>query len=327
MEPILQIKDLQIDVKMDEEVLNVVKNINLEIGKREIYGIVGESGSGKSLTSLAIMGLLASPPLQVSKGEIVFEEEKDLLKLSPKELRKIRGNKISMIFQEPMSALDPLFTIEDQLMESLKFHTKLSKKEMKRACVKIIERVGIPRPEQIMKEYPHQLSGGMRQRIMIAIAMLCNPKLLIADEPTTALDVTIQAQILELMKELRDDFETSILMITHDLGVIAETCQRVAVMYAGEIVEETDVVSLFHRPKHPYTKGLLKSMVGDRSDALYSIPGKVPSVEQMPTGCRFVTRCPEAMDICARVSPDDLEVAENHRCKCWIYQEEMANHV
>ncbi|WP_181347192.1 ABC transporter ATP-binding protein [Thalassobacillus sp. CUG 92003] len=322
---VLDINNLQIDVTKDGQTHNVVKDVSLTIKKQQIYGIVGESGSGKSLTALSIMGLLASPPLHISKGEIVFEEQQ-LLEKSAREMRKVRGKDISMIFQEPMTALDPLFTIEDQLMEALRFHTKLSKKEMKKACIDIVDRVGIPRPAEVVKEYPHQLSGGMRQRIMIAIAMLCNPKLLLADEPTTALDVTIQAQILDLMKELKDDFDTSILMITHDLGVIAETCERVAVMYAGEIVEESDVVSIFHSPKHPYTQGLLKSMVsGDRGDELYSIPGKVPSVENMPAGCRFATRCPHVMDICHDHTPDVKEVAQDHTCQCWLYQEELVH--
>ncbi|MYL53941.1 ATP-binding cassette domain-containing protein [Pontibacillus yanchengensis] len=324
MDNVLEIKNLHIDVKKDDSTYNVVKDVNVSIGKQQIYGIVGESGSGKSLTALSIMGLLANPPLHVSKGSITFEGNRELLDMSFKEMKKIRGKEISMIFQEPMTALDPLFTIQDQLMEALKFHTKLSKSEMKQACMDIVERVGIPRPKEVLKDYPHQLSGGMRQRIMIAIAMLCNPKLLLADEPTTALDVTIQAQILDLMKELREDFETSILMITHDLGVIAETCQRVAVMYAGEVVEESDVVSLFHSPKHPYTKGLLKSMVsGNRHDDLYSIPGKVPSVDQMPSGCRFATRCPHVMDICHTQTPPVQEVETDHTCQCWLYQEEL----
>lgn len=323
MDNLLEIRNLHIDVEKDDDMYNVVKDVNLTIQKKQIYGIVGESGSGKSLTALSIMGLLATSPLRVTQGSILFNGE-NLLDLPQKKMRRIRGKDISMIFQEPMNALDPLFTIQDQLMESLRFHTNLSKSEMKKACVEIIERVGIPRPQEVLKDYPHQLSGGMRQRIMIAIAMLCNPKLLLADEPTTALDVTIQAQILDLMKELKDDFETSLLMITHDLGVIAETCSRVAVMYAGEIVEETNVVDLFHSPKHPYTKGLLKSMVtGNKNDELYSIEGKVPAVEHMPSGCRFATRCPHVMEVCHDHTPPVQQVGADHTCQCWLYQEEM----
>jgi peptide/nickel transport system ATP-binding protein len=328
MSTLLELKNLHIEVQTDDAAYPVVEDVTIKINKGETFGIVGESGCGKSITSLSIMGLLANPPLKVTKGEIVFEEKQDLLKLSNRQMRKVRGNDISMIFQEPMTALDPLFTIEDQLMEPLRFHRKLSKKEMTKICIDMLKKVGIPHPEQIMKEYPHQLSGGMRQRIMIGIAMICNPKLLIADEPTTALDVTIQAQILDLMNELKNSFDTSILIITHDLGVIAETCQRVVVMYAGQVVEETDVVQLFHNPKHPYTKGLIKSVttLGDRKEGLYSIPGMVPTAEKMPKGCRFADRCSEVMPICREKSPALKAVDQQHICRCWLYQEEETKH-
>lgn len=324
MSTLLELKNLNIELQTDKGNYKVVDDVSFKINKKETFGIVGESGCGKSITSLSIMGLLATPPLKVTKGQILFEEKQDLLTSSNSQMRRIRGNEISMIFQEPMTALDPLFTIEEQLMESLLFHQKLSKKEMRNLCIEMLNKIGIPRPQQIMKEYPHQLSGGMRQRIMIGIALICNPKLLIADEPTTALDVTIQAQILNLMNDLKESFDTSILMITHDLGVIAETCQRVVVMYAGQIVEETDVVTLFHNPKHPYTKGLLKSVtsLGDRHKGLYSIPGMVPTADQMPKGCRFAERCPEVMPICREKSPRLDKLETEHSCRCWLYQKE-----
>ncbi|WP_371069774.1 ABC transporter ATP-binding protein [Sediminibacillus sp. JSM 1682029] len=323
MSSLLEIKNLSIDLHADRERFNVINNINLTIEKRQKYGIVGESGSGKSLTSLSIMNLLPDA-LTMSSGDIIFNGETDLTNLSKKDFLNIRGNEISMIFQEPMTALDPLYPIEHQIMEVLKFHGSYNKKQMKQLAVEMLEKVGIPKPHQLMKEYPHQLSGGMRQRIMIAIALICNPKLLIADEPTTALDVTIQAQILDLMNELTDTYDTSILMITHDLGVIAETCERVAVMYSGEIVEEADVATLFKNPTHPYTVGLLESVksLGDKSNKLYSIPGNVPTPKQLTGGCRFASRCPHAMEICRNQAPPLFSIEADHRSKCWLYGEE-----
>lgn len=310
--------------------MNVIKGINLEIGKKMKYGIVGESGSGKSLTSLAIMRLLPDV-LDISEGSIILKTdgEKDLTKLSKREMQKVRGNEISMIFQEPMTALDPLYTIEHQLLEVLKFHRNYSKKEMQELGLDMLGKVGISRAKDIFKSYPHQLSGGMRQRVMIAMALICEPKLLIADEPTTALDVTIQAQILDLMNELSETHETSILMITHDLGVILETCERVAVMYAGQIVEETTVNQLFTNPSHPYTQGLLKSIrsLGNRKETLYSIPGNVPTpVQYESMGCRFATRCPFAMDICKTKEPSMYTVESDHTSKCWLHDEEVKAH-
>ncbi|SDM21823.1 ABC transporter ATP-binding protein [Sediminibacillus halophilus] len=323
MSPLLEIKDLSIDLYADSEKFNVINNINLTIEKKQKYGIVGESGSGKSLTSLSIMNLLPDA-LAISGGEILFNGDTDLTNLSKKEFLKIRGNEISMIFQEPMTALDPLYPIEHQIMEVLKFHGSYSKKQMRQLAVEMLEKVGIPRPQQLIKEYPHQLSGGMRQRIMIAIALICNPRLLIADEPTTALDVTIQAQILDLMNELTDNYDTSILMITHDLGVIAETCERVAVMYSGEVVEEAAVTTLFKNPTHPYTVGLLESVksLGDKSNKLYSIPGNVPTPKQLTGGCRFASRCPHAMEICRSQAPPLFSIDADHKSKCWLYGEE-----
>lgn len=322
MNSILEIKKLSIDLVDGKKTYPVVNDINLSIKKKQRYGIVGESGSGKSLTSLAIMNLLADS-LRITRGSIVLDGKHELTKMKKKELRKVRGHDISMIFQEPMTALDPLYPIEHQILEVLRFHFTFSKKQMWDMAVEMLKKVGISRPEQIMKNYPHQLSGGMRQRVMIAMALICSPKLLIADEPTTALDVTIQAQILDLMNELTEDFDTSILMITHDLGVIVEMCERVAVMYAGEIVEETTVAKLFSNPAHPYTIGLLKSVqsLGNRTQSLYSIPGMVPTPKQQTVGCRFASRCPHVMPVC-NSSPPLFEVGNDHSTKCWLYAKE-----
>ncbi|PKR77960.1 peptide ABC transporter ATP-binding protein [Halalkalibacillus sediminis] len=327
MKPLLDMNHVSIDYKTDKKEFNIVKDLNIKIEEKMKYGIVGESGSGKSLTSLAIMNLLPDV-LDISKGSIDFntEESRDLSKLNKKQMRKVRGNEISMIFQEPMTALDPLYTIEHQLLEVLRIHKNYSKKEMHKMGVDMLNKVGISRPEQIMKDYPHQLSGGMRQRVMIAMALICEPKLLIADEPTTALDVTIQAQILDLMNDLSEKNNTAILMITHDLGVILETCERVAVMYAGQIVEESTVEKIFEQPAHPYTKGLLSSIksLGERSKELYSIPGNVPTPDNyQELGCRFATRCPYAMDKCFEQEPPMYEVEEDQFSKCWLHDEEV----
>ncbi len=329
MENILEVKNLNIDLITEKGNKKLIDNVSFNVGKKQSYGIVGESGCGKSITALAAMQLL-SFPLKTSGGEITFHSEKgsvDILSLTKNEIRKIRGKDISMIFQEPMTALDPIFTIERQIIEALKFHTNLSKKDMSDMALQMLKKVGIPRAEEILKEYPHQLSGGMLQRIMIAIALICKPKLLIADEPTTALDVTIQAQILDLMNELKTSFDTSIIMITHDLGVIAETCEKVAVFYAGQIVEETDVVTLFHNTAHPYTSGLLKAVtsLGDKSKNLFTIPGMVPAGGHMPKGCRFEERCNKKMKICKDKSPELIEIADGHKCRCWLYAESGDN--
>lgn len=324
MENLLEVKNLNIDLITKNSTKKLVDNVSFEIGRKQSYGIVGESGCGKSITALSIMQLL-SYPLKTSGGQMLFESETgkiDLLLLT-KEMRKLRGKEISMIFQEPMTALDPIFTIEQQIVETLNFHTNWNKTEKRDAVLEMLKKVGIPRSEQILKEYPHQLSGGMLQRIMIAIALICKPRLLIADEPTTALDVTIQAQILDLMNELKESYDTSIIMITHDLGVIAETCEKVAVFYAGQVVEETDVVSLFHKTAHPYSTGLLKAVtsLGDKGKDLYTIPGMVPAGGHIPKGCRFEERCRMAKGICRQEAPKLLEIEKGHKCRCWLYGE------
>lgn len=327
MSNVLEIKDLTIELTKKKEKLTIVNQINLSIKKKQKYGIVGESGSGKSLTSLAILNLLPEG-ISIANGQIMLDDAIDLVTVPKKEMLNIRGNNVSMIFQEPMTALDPLFSIEHQIAEVLKFHGAYSKKEMREKIISMLKQVGFARPEQILKNYPHQLSGGMRQRVMIAMALICKPKLLIADEPTTALDVTIQAQILDLMNELTELYDTSILLITHDLGVIAETCERVAVMYAGTIVEETSVKNLFEKPSHPYTKGLLNSVqsLGDRGKKLYAIPGNVPSPGELTNaGCRFASRCPFVMDICKKKEPDFVAVDKNHYSKCWLHEMEESN--
>jgi peptide/nickel transport system ATP-binding protein len=322
-ESLLDIEQLQVTFKTDDGEVVSIDDVSFHLREGETIGIVGESGCGKSVTSLSIMGLLGQKG-RVSKGKIQFDG-KNLVKLSEYEKRKIRGNDISMIFQEPMTSLNPVFTIGHQLMEGIKLHRKLKKKDAWKIALEMLNKVGIPRAEEIMNEYPHALSGGMRQRVMIAMALSCEPKLLIADEPTTALDVTIQAQILELMKKLRQEYGTAIMLITHDLGVIAEMADRVIVMYAGQVVEETDVFTLFNNPKHPYTIGLMSSIPhldDDNQERLTSIPGTVPSLQQMPTGCRFHTRCPIVEERCIKKAPPLISTEEGHHTRCWLPVEE-----
>ena len=299
--------------------VTAINEISFDIGKGEILGLVGESGCGKSVTSLSIMRLLNFTSGKVTKGEVIFDG-KDLQKLSEKEMREIRGGKMSMIFQEPMSSLNPAMRIDKQMIEGIRLHTNLSKQEARERAAKILQQVGIPDPERVLKNYPHQLSGGMSQRVMIAMAMSCNPQLLIADEPTTALDVTIQAQILELMKKIQQEEGMSILLITHDLGVVAEMCTRVIVMYAGEIVEEAPVEVLFNNPTHPYTEGLIASVpkLGSSVKVLPSIPGSVPDLSMLPKGCRFAPRCKYATERCHNEEPDLFEVSEHQKCRCWL---------
>jgi peptide/nickel transport system ATP-binding protein len=319
--PILQIRDLKVSFQSGKRFIPAVDGISFDLKEGEILGIVGESGSGKSVTSLATMGLIPTPPGKIEQGEILFEG-KDLKNISEKEWRKIRGNQISMIFQEPMTSLNPLFTIGDQLREAIRLHTDLSKAEVKVRSIELLKLVGIPRAEGILKEHPHQLSGGMRQRVMIAMAMACNPKVLIADEPTTALDVTIQAQILALMKDLNKKTNTSIIFITHDLGVVAEICERVIVMYCGEIVEQGDVRTILKDPQHPYTKGLLKSVpdLRGKKDRLYSIPGSVPTPGSIQKGCRFAARCDVAFDQCLESSPNLYKMQkQGHEVRCFLH--------
>ncbi|MED3563533.1 ABC transporter ATP-binding protein [Bacillus xiapuensis] len=323
-DPILKIKDLKVSFLSGKKYVPAVDGISFELKEGEILGIVGESGSGKSVTSLTTMGLIPIPPGKIEAEEISFEG-KDLTSLSEKEWRKIRGNQISMIFQEPMTSLNPLFTIGNQLIEAIQLHTNLSKKEAIDRCIELLKLVGIPRAEGILKEYPHQLSGGMRQRVMIAMAMACNPRMLIADEPTTALDVTIQAQILALMKNLNKKTNTSIILITHDLGVVAEICERVIVMYSGQIVEQGDVRTILKNPQHPYTKGLLKSVPDLRGkiERLYSIPGNVPAPGTVKKGCRFAARCSEAFSRCFEESPQLYKMEKDeHEVRCLLHSSE-----
>lgn len=322
MEPLLEVSGLKTEFLTPDGVVRAVDGVDFTLHRRETLGIVGESGCGKSVTSLSVMRLLAKDTSRIAGGKILFEG-RDLLTLPEKEVQSLRGNRIAMIFQEPMTSLNPVFKIGNQIVEALRFHLKLGKKEASDKAVELLKRVGIPRPEMIAKEYPHQLSGGMRQRVMIAMAMACNPSVLIADEPTTALDVTIQAQILNLMRKLQDENETAILLITHDLGVVAEMCERVVVMYAGQVVEEALVKDLFKNPQHPYTKGLLKSLpsLAGKEKRLSSIPGQVPNPLEMPKGCRFAPRCSERRSHCEGVQPALTLVAPGHQCRCLLSQE------
>ncbi|SEC13919.1 ABC transporter ATP-binding protein [Paenibacillus sp. GP183] len=316
---ILEISNLKTYFFLDSGQVPAVNGVDFFIRKGETLGIVGESGCGKSVTSLSIMRLLAHTPGRVVDGSIRFEGT-DLLSLSENAMREIRGNEIAMIFQEPMTSLNPVFKIGDQIGEAVRLHLKLDKKQAREHVKNMLKLVGIPRATEIMDEYPHQLSGGMRQRVMIAMAMSCEPKLLIADEPTTALDVTIQAQILDLMKKLKEEKGTAIMLITHDLGIVAEMCDRVVVMYAGKVVEEADVFEIFENPQHPYTKGLLNSIpkLRQKMDRLESIPGNVPIPANMPTGCKFAPRCSQAMDICWEQDPDLMQIADGHQCRCFL---------
>lgn len=315
---LLEILDLKTYFYSEDGVVPAVDGVTITIYEGETVGIVGESGCGKSVTSLTAMRLT---PGVVAGGSIRFQG-KDLLALSEAEMRMIRGNDMAMIFQEPMTSLNPVFTIGQQIGEAVQIHLQYNKKEARERSIEMLKLVGIPRPEQIVDEYPHQLSGGMRQRVMIAMAMSCNPKLLIADEPTTALDVTIQAQILDLMKELKEKHGTSIMMITHDLGVVAEMCDRVIVMYAGKVVEEADVISLFTNPKHPYTQGLMKSIpsLDSEEKRLYSIKGNVPIPGSLKGGCSFAPRCDFAMELCRKEIPQLEEVEPGHLSRCWLHQ-------
>ncbi|MBO9317763.1 MAG: ABC transporter ATP-binding protein, partial [Chloroflexus sp.] len=286
----------------------------------ETLGIVGESGSGKSVTSLSILRLV-SPPGRIVEGKIIFDGI-DLLTLDSESMRKIRGDRIAMIFQQPTTALNPVFRVGDQIIETLEIHQGLKGEEAQKRCIELLSMVGLPDPQRRMRQYPHELSGGQCQRVMIAMALACNPELLIADEPTTALDVTIQAQILDLMRELREKIDTAIMLITHDMGVIAEMADSVVVMYAGQVVEYADVRSLFSDPKHPYTRGLLNSMpvLGDTREELEVIPGTVPSLINPPKGCRFASRCSKRFEKCDQ-PPPMIELGTQRRVRCWLYEE------
>ncbi|TSI10855.1 ABC transporter ATP-binding protein [Lysinibacillus sp. BW-2-10] len=328
---LLEVTDLETTFFTEDGNIPAVDRISFNIKEGEILGIVGESGCGKSVTSLSIMGLVPSPPGKITSGEIILDGT-DLTKLSEKQMRKIRGRDVAMIFQEPMTSLNPLYTIGNQLIEAILIHNKgWRKKQAEARAIEMMRLVGLPRAEALMKDYPHQLSGGMRQRVMIAMALLCNPKLLIADEPTTALDVTIQAQILKLMKELNTKFRTAVLLITHDLGVVAETCERVIVMYSGQIVEEAPVTTIFKNPQHPYTKGLIQSVPDMRfkKENLYSIPGSVPKPGSIKVGCRFAPRCEFAQDRCVTENPPLYEVSDtaHHRARCFLQETGGIEHV
>lgn len=319
-EKLLEVNDLKVYFELEtKKIAKAVDGVSFSINRGETVALVGESGSGKSVTSLSIMRLIPIPPGKIVSGSINLEGQ-NLLTLSEKAMRKIRGDAIGMIFQEPMTSLDPVFKIGNQLMESIIHHQRIRKKEAKIRALELLQLVGIANPEKIIGEYPHQLSGGMRQRVMIAMAMSNNPKLLIADEPTTALDVTVQSQILKLMLKMKDTFNSSILLITHDMGVVAETADRVLVMYAGQIVEEAEVKELFLNPKHPYTKGLLKTMPSLEQNVhrLPSIPGNVPPAHRFPKGCRFADRCEFARDICRETLPELESITDGHHVRCYF---------
>lgn len=322
---ILEVKDLIVEFNTDRGKITAVNGVSLDLHSGETLGIVGESGSGKSVTALAIMRLIPTPPGRISKGNILFNGE-DALKFSDEKMRKIRGNKIAMIFQEPMTSLNPVFTVGNQIEEVLALHQPhLSKKDHKNKIIELLKLVGIPSPEKRASEYPHQLSGGMRQRVMIAMSLACEPDILIADEPTTALDVTIQAQILDLMRKLQKELGMGIIFITHDLGVVAEMCSQVAVMYCGEIVEKANVKTLFANPRHPYTKGLIQSIPsfdstnGSKKEKLPTIEGMVPSLFDLPAGCSFQDRCKFATDTCRGVNgrPTLAELEKGHFVSCF----------
>ena len=307
-----------------EGVAKAVDDVSFYLDKGETLGLVGESGCGKTVTALSVMRLIPEPPGKIVHGKILFDGV-NLPDLTMKQMRDIRGKRISMIFQEPMASLNPVFTIGDQISEMFVLHQRLGKKESWERAVEMLRMVQIPSPEKRVHEYPHQLSGGMQQRAMIAMALSCNPEVLIADEPSTALDVTIQAQIIDLMMQLKKDFDAAIMLITHDLGVIAEIAQRIVVMYAGKVVEEGQILAIFEDPRHPYTRGLLKSIpkLGERSrygrQRLKEIPGIVPSLYELPPGCSFYPRCPEAMAICQEKAPELTELGGGHRVRCWLY--------
>ncbi|ABW18889.1 ABC transporter ATP-binding protein [Alkaliphilus oremlandii] len=323
MKNLLEVKNLKTHFYTEDGIVPAVNGVDFNLKPGETLGIVGESGCGKSITSMSIMRLIPTPPGKIVGGEILFED-RDIVKMSEAEIRKIRGNDIAMIFQEPMTSLNPVFTIGSQIMEAIMLHQKMDKKAARGKCIEMLRLVGIPRADEVVDDYPHQFSGGMRQRAMIAMALSCNPKLLIADEPTTALDVTIQAQIIELMKELKEKLNTAIMLITHDLGVVAEMADHVIVMYAGRIVEDANVIDLFKDPKHPYTIGLMKSKPSLEGSAkrLDVIPGSVPNPLAMPEGCSFHPRCSHAMEVCKKQVPELTSIGGGRKVRCWLYNNE-----
>jgi peptide/nickel transport system ATP-binding protein len=327
--PLIEVKGLKTTFDTDEGTVTAIKGIDFKIEREKTLGVVGESGCGKSVTALSVMGLIRSPG-KIASGEILFHQNGqvlDLSKLPPrgKQMRAIRGNEIAMIFQEPMTSLNPVYTIGNQIMESIRLHQHLKKKEAQIRAIEMLKAVGIPSPEIYLSKFPHQLSGGLRQRAMIAMALSCNPSLLIADEPTTALDVTIQAQVLKLMNDLRTEFKAAILFITHDLGVIANMADNVIVMYLGKIVESAPVREIFHNPRHPYTKGLMTSipsLTASKKKHLETIEGIVPSLSEVKKGCGFASRCPQKMDICEIKVPPMKEITPDHNTACWVYNNE-----
>nr|WP_191276124.1 ABC transporter ATP-binding protein [Neobacillus kokaensis] len=326
--PILEVKGLKTHFSTKRGVSKAVDGIDFTLHKGETLGIVGESGCGKSMTSLSILRLIPSPPGKIAGGQILFKG-KDLVTLSENEMREIRGNEISMIFQEPMTSLNPVIPVGEQIAEALRLHQKLGRKAAWDKAVEMLKLVGIPSPEKRAKQEPFQLSGGMRQRVMIAMALACTPEVLIADEPTTALDVTIQAQILELIKDLQSKLGMGVIMITHDLGVVAETCDTVAVMYAGNIIEHAPTDKIFEHPKHPYTQGLLDSLpkIHEDQEELRTIEGSVPSPYHFPAGCRFASRCPFQQPICHEKQPELLEQKDGVKVRCWMYTDQWTGPV
>ena len=323
--PVLQVKDLVVEFQIENTFARAVSGVTFDLYPGEILGIVGESGSGKSVTALSLMRLIPEPPGRIPSGSIKFEDQ-EILDLTFPEMRDIRGNNIAMIFQEPMTALNPVFTVGMQVRETVLTHEKVSKKEAWKRAISMLEKVGIPDAEKRMKDYPHQFSGGQRQRIMIALALVCKPQILIADEPTTALDVTTQSQILNLMLEQQKQIRnSSIILITHDLAVVAETCHRVAVMYGGKIQELGTVDQIFTSPKHPYTRGLIASLPSSHAkstERLYAIPGNVPSISEMPAGCKFCTRCEEVIDRCHQEEPALHILNDGHKVRCHLVEGE-----
>ncbi|GGA20765.1 ABC transporter ATP-binding protein [Paenibacillus physcomitrellae] len=321
MEPILQVKDLHVSFKVRGGEVQAVRGVNFELGKGETIAIVGESGSGKSVTAQSIMRLIPSPPSFVKNGEIIFQGE-NLLNKTNKQMEAIRGKDIGMIFQDPMTSLNPTIKVGRQITEGLIKHQNLSGQEAKDRAIEMLKMVGIKNAEARYNQYPHEFSGGMRQRVMIAIALACRPALLIADEPTTALDVTIQAQILDVMRDMQEKLGTSIILITHDLGVVAGMCDRVIVMYAGEVVETGTKWEIFKNPSHPYTQGLLRSLPRvdqSKDEPLIPIPGTPPDLIKPPVGCPFAARCPHAMKVCEQIDPDPTEFSETHMARCWLH--------
>jgi oligopeptide/dipeptide ABC transporter ATP-binding protein len=317
MKKILEIKNLKVGFDIEEQFFEALHDITFHLEKGKSLGLVGESGCGKSLTASSIMKLLA-PNAIIKSGEIFYNGE-NILNYSNKQMQKLRGSKIVLIPQDPMTSLNPLYTIGEQVVESIKYHTDLTKEEAKNLAIKTLKDVKIPEAEKRYNDYPHQFSGGMRQRVIIAMALSCNPELIIADEPTTALDVTVQAQILDLIKEIQKNYGTSLILITHDLAVIAETCDKVAVMYAGRIVEYADTVSLFEAPSHPYTQGLLSSLPDKKEEKLNTIEGQPPSIYELTCGCPFYPRCTKRMDICLTAFPKTSQISENHTVNCYLY--------